>query len=91
MGAYMFMHGTFWLLSFVGIEKPVFTNPDDFYIEPEDAFDVSDNVKAPMDETANEDGMPNDEEAGTSSAEASDDLNVSPDDAGLKASDEVET
>jgi hypothetical protein len=91
MGAYMFMHGTFWLLSFVGIEKPVFTNPDDFYIEPEDAFDVSDNVKAPMDETADEDGMPNDEEAGTSSAEASDDLNVSPDDAGLKASDEVET
>jgi AGZA family xanthine/uracil permease-like MFS transporter len=91
IGAYMFMHGTFWLLSFVGIEKPVFTNPDDFYIEPEDAFDVSDNVKAPMDETANDDDMPNDEEAGTSSAEVSDDLNVSPDDADLKASDEVET
>ena len=57
-------------------------------------LDVEDNVKGPMDETAegvDEDATPSDEEAGTSSVEASDELKVAPDDDDLKASDEVVT
>lgn len=73
IGAYLIMHGTFWILAFIGVPKPVFKNPDDFLIQPEDAFEVEDNVKVEgLDDTrdVNDGGShPDDEEAGTGSEE----------------------
>lgn len=42
IGAYLVMHGAFWILSFVGVPKPIFTNPDDFLTEPEVKLELTD-------------------------------------------------
>jgi AGZA family xanthine/uracil permease-like MFS transporter len=68
IGAYLLLHGTFWILACFGIPKPVFKNPDDFLPGPEDPIDILDDVKEGLDTSDD------DEEAATSSAEASNDV-----------------
>lgn len=77
IGCYLIMHVTFWILSFVGIKKPVFTDPNEVFQEPEDVVVVLDDVKIGQgedieDAALSEQYKATDEEEGASWSKADD-------------------